>query len=214
MYPVASNSLYGYDQAANKSFKSDNIPDGVRTLKEDRINALFVPAGVEIDLGDFKDTCISNPTLCNNFTVSFLFKTAADHDKDSNDIKVFDSGVKDDGGRYEYGWSVDVGSSVEVMMSYGYSHIYSDRLMAKDAWILLAFTFQMDFGTVLYQNGSRAHGPVASSNNDLQDKNTRLKLGSVKNTKSFYVSNLKFLETKLSDKEIQENGNMSFQEGT
>ena len=49
MYPVARRSLYGYDQAANKSFKSSYIPDGVRTVKEfeDVINALFVPAGVK-----------------------------------------------------------------------------------------------------------------------------------------------------------------------
>lgn len=47
MYPVARRSLYGYDQAVNKSFKSSYIPDGVRTVKEfkDGINALFVPAG-------------------------------------------------------------------------------------------------------------------------------------------------------------------------
>ncbi|XP_078373581.1 uncharacterized protein LOC144657147 [Oculina patagonica] len=213
LYPIASEALYGYDQAANKSFKSENIPDGVKTIKEDGINALLVPAGVEIDLGDFAGTCVSNPTLCKNFTVSFLFKTVTDHDKDAQDIKVLDSGVKD-GEKYEYGWSFDVGSSADVMVSYGDSQIYSEQLMARNAWILMAFTFDfhLTFGTVLYQNGSRGNNPPAASNCYLQDKNTRLKLGSVTNTKGFFISNLKFIGMKLSDAEIQEYGNRSFEE--
>lgn len=181
---------------------------------EERINALFVPAGVEIDLGDFAGTCVSNPNLCENFTVSFLFKTAIDHDKDFQDIKVLDSGVKD-GDLYEYGWSFEIGTSVKVMVSYDNSHIYREQLMARNAWILMAFAFNLRemYKSVLYQNGSRGNDPPATSNCYLQDKNTRLKLGSVQNTKGFFISNFKFIGMKLSDAEIQEYGNRSFEEG-
>ena len=215
MYPIANKALYGYDQAANKSFKSENVPGNVQTIMEDGINALFVPAGVEIDLGDFAGTCVSNPNVCENFTVSFLFKTATDHDKDFKDIKVLDSGVKD-GEIDEYGWSFDIGSSASVMVSDGYSQIDSEGLMATNAWILMAFTFDLDarFGIVLYQNGSRGNFLPMASNCYLQDNNTRLKLGSVKNTKGFFISNFKFIGMKLSDAEIQEYGNRSFEEGT
>ncbi|CAH3189776.1 unnamed protein product, partial [Porites lobata] len=101
-YPIANQALYGYDQAAKKSFKSEKIPNGVRTQVEDGIQALFVPAGEEVDLGDFAGTCISNPFLCQNFTVSFLFKTGAD-----KDLKVLNSGLRADD-EYEYGWSFEI----------------------------------------------------------------------------------------------------------
>ncbi|CAH3036444.1 unnamed protein product, partial [Pocillopora meandrina] len=66
------------------------------------------------------------------------------------------------------------------------------------------------FGTVrLYQKGSMAN-VLISSNVYPQDRNTRLTLGSVRNTKGLYASNFKVLETKLSDEEIQKNGNLSF----
>lgn len=67
------------------------------------------------------------------------------------------------------------------------------------------------FGTVrLYQKGSMAN-VLISSNVYPQDRNTRLTLGSVQNTKGLYASNFKVLETKLSDEEIQKNGNLSFE---
>ncbi|RMX43702.1 hypothetical protein pdam_00006379, partial [Pocillopora damicornis] len=69
------------------------------------------------------------------------------------------------------------------------------------------------FGTVrLYQKGSMAN-VLISSNVYPQDRNTRLTLGSVQNTKGLYASNFKVLETKLSDEEIQKNGNLSFRKG-
>lgn len=79
----------------------------------------------------------------------------------------------------------------------------------------MAFTFQIDsmFGTVrLYQKGSMAN-VLISSNVYPQDRNTLLTLGSVQNTKGLYASNFKVLETKLSDEEIQKNGNLSFRKG-
>ena len=90
MHPIAEQALYGYDRVANKSYRSHNISDGVKSVTENGINALFVPAGAEVDLGDFAGTCVSNPTLCKNFTVSFLLKTAA-----NKSLIVLDSGIMD-----------------------------------------------------------------------------------------------------------------------
>lgn len=141
--------------------------------------------------------------------MSFLFKTTSGHHKDS-----LDSGVKD-GRSDEYDWSLEVGSSVQVMVSYGKSHINMGKSTGKGCLDSLAFTFQIDsmFGTVrLYQKGSMAN-VLISSNVYPQDRNTRLTLGSVQNTKGFYASNFKVLKTKLSDEEIQKNGNLSFRKG-
>lgn len=67
--------------------------------------------------------------------MSFLFKTTSGHHKDLNDLKIFDSGVKD-GRSDEYDWSLEVGSSVQVMVPYGKSHINMGSLLAKAAWIV------------------------------------------------------------------------------
>ena len=205
--------MYGYDQAANKSFQSEKIPDGVRTQVEDGIQALFVPAGVEVDLGDFAGTCISNPYLCHNFTVSFLFKTGAD-----KDLKVLDSGLSadDQTDEYEYGWSFEIspysGNAVVIVTGDGAAR----ELAARNSWIQIVFTF--DYGSVsnvvLYQNrnGTLVHNLLGLGQSYVdQDRNTRLKLGSTSNTKGFFISNLNFIGIKLS--EIQELGNMSFKEG-
>ena len=160
LYPIAGQALYGFEKASNKSFRSENIPDGVKSQAEDGINALFVPAGVEIDLGDFAGTCVSDPTLCKNFTVSFLLKTSAD-----KDLKVLDSGVKD-GERDEYGWSfeIDKYGDAEAMVADRYIVDHGGTLAATDAWILMAFTFYQGRNNpdiVLYHNGS--HGILYSS---------------------------------------------------
>jgi len=212
LYPIAGQALYGYEEATKKSFRSENIPDGVKNQVEDGINALFVPAGVEIDLGDFAGTCVSNPTLCKNFTVSFLLKTSAD-----KDLKVLDSGVKD-GERDEYGWSFEIDNygDAEAMVANGYIVAYGETLEETDAWILMAFTFyhgRFNPNIVLYQNGSHGNPHLKGSSSWEQDKNTRLKLGSASNTKGFFISNLKFIGMKLNDKQIQEHGNSSFDEG-
>ena len=207
--------MYGYDQAANKSFKSEKIPNGVRTQVEDGIQALFVPAGEQVDLGDFAGTCISNPYLCQNFTVSFLFKTGAD-----KDLKVLNSGLRadDQTDEYEYGWSFEIspysGSAEAIVAGYGAAR----ELAARNSWIQIVFTF--DHGSirdvVLYQNHN---GKLVDNLSILaqsyvdQDRNTRLKLGSTSNIKGFFISNLNFIGIKLRVEEIQELGNRSFKEG-
>ena len=213
-YPITNQALYGYDQAANKSFKSETIPNGVRTQVEDGIHALFVPPGVEIDLGDFSGSCISNPNLCENFTVSFLFRSGAE-----KGLKVLDSGVKY-GDRDEYGWSFEISSTLVgeavVMVSDGNSELYFEKLAGTNTWIQMVFTFDPDSSSrslVLYQNGSHGDAPMGSSSVSLQDRNTRLKLGSRSNTKGFFISNLNFFGIKLKVDEIKEHGNRSFKEG-
>ena len=162
LYPIAGQTFYGFEKASNKSFRSKNIPvwNGVKSQAEDGINALFVLAGVEIDLGDFAGTCVSDPTLCKNLTVSFLLKNSAD-----KDLKVLDSGVKD-GERDEYGWSfeIDKYGDAEAMVTDGYIVDHGGTLVTTDAWILMAFTCyhgRHNPDIVLYQNGS--HGIPYSS---------------------------------------------------
>ena len=182
---------------------------------EDGIQSLFVPAGEEVDLGDFAGTCISNPYLCQNFTVSFLFKTGAD-----KDLKVLDSGLRvdDQTDEYEYGCSFEIspysGSAEAIVTGNG----AGSELEARNSWIQIVFTF--DHGSitnvVLYQNynGTLVDNLMASGQSYVdQDRNTRLKLGSTSNTKGFFISNLNFIGIKLRVEEIQELGNRSFKEG-
>ena len=182
---------------------------------EDGIQSLFVPAGEEVDLGDFAGTCISNPYLCQNFTVSFLFKTGAD-----KDLKVLNSGLRADNqtDEYEYGWSFEIspysGSAEAIVTSNG----AGSELAARNSWIQIVFTF--DYGIItnvaLYQNynGTLVDNLWVSEQSYVdQDRNTRLKLGCTSNTKGFFISNLNFIGIKLSVEEIQELGNRSFKEG-
>ena len=207
--------MYGYDQAANKSFKSEKIPNGVRPQVEDGIQALFVPPGEEVDLGDFAGTCISNPYLCQNFTVSFLFKTGAD-----KDLKVLDSGLRadDQTDEYEYGWSFEISPYSDSAEAIVTGNGAGSELAALNSWIQIVFTF--DYGiitdVVLYQNynGTLVDNLMALGQSYVdQDRNTRLKLGSTSNRKGFFISNLNFIGIKLSVEEIQELGNRSLKEG-
>ena len=183
---------------------------------EDGIQALFVPAGVEVDLGGFAGTCISNPSLCQNFTVSFLFKTGAD-----KDLKVLDSGLSAEGqtDEYEYGWSFKISSYADDAVVTVTGDGAARELAARNSWIQIVFT--VDYGiisknVVLYQNhnGTLVDNLMASGQSYMkQDRNTRLKLGSTSNTKGFFISDLNFIGIKLSVEEIQELGNRSFKEG-
>jgi len=211
MYPIAQQALYGYDGVANKSYRSENISDGVKFVTEDGINALFVPAGIQVDLGDFAGTCVSNPNLCKNFTVSFLLKTAA-----NKSLIVLDSGIMDPTGQeYEYGWSFKVNIIGDTSAAVVTSGLQGDGqdFTAKGVWIHMAFTsFQTFTNNVrLYQNGSyRADVAFGATSYD-QDKNTHLKLGDVSNTEGFFISNLQFIGIALSTEETMKNGNNSFE---
>ena len=174
-----------------------------------------MPAGEEVDLGDFAGACISNPYLCKNFTVSFLFKTGAD-----KDLEVLNSGLRadDQTDEYEYGWSFEIspysGSAEAIVTGNG----AGSELAARNSWIQIVFTFDHGIisNVVLYQNhnGTLVHNLMASGQSYVkQDRNTRLKLGSTSNTKGFFISNLNFIGIKLSVEEIQELGNRSFKEG-
>ena len=138
MYPTAEQTLYGYDRVANKSYRSQIISDGVKSVTEDGINALFVPAGIQVDLGDFAETCVSNPTLCTNFTESFLLKTAA-----NKSLTVLDSGIRDPTRQgYEYGWSFKVSTAGDTTAAVVTSGLRGDAqdFTAKGVWIHMAIT--------------------------------------------------------------------------
>lgn len=200
MYPIAQQALYGYDRVANKSYRSENISDGVKFVTEDGINALFVPAGIQVDLGDFAGT-------------SFLLKTAA-----NKSLTVLDSGIMDPTGQeYEYGWSFKVNIIGDTSAAVVTSGLQGDGqdFTAKGVWIHMAFTsFQTFTNNVrLYQNGFyRADVAFGATSYD-QDKNTHLKLGDVSNTEGFFISNLQFIGIALSTEETMKNGNNSFETG-
>ena len=109
---------------------------------EDGIHALFVPTGVEVDLGDFAGSCIST------------FRSGTD-----KTIKVLDSVVKYSL-RDEHGWSFEISSSfvgeVVVMVSGGNSEQYFEKLAGTNPWIQMVFIFDPDSSRsslILYQNG-------------------------------------------------------------
>ena len=127
-----------------------------------------------------------------------------------------------DGKTDKYGWSFEVSSFLEnaeaMVCNAGNSVVYGEKLLATNAWIQMVFTFDPESrsrsSVVLYQNGSYDNPPIAASSCALQDKNTRLKLGSASNTNGFFISSIKFIGIKLiSDKEILGLGNNSFKEG-
>ena len=102
------------------------------------------------------------------------------------------------------------------MVSDGNSEQYFEKLAGTNTWIQIVFTFDPDSSSrsvVLYQNGSHGDAPMGGSSVWLQDRNTRLKLGSTSNTKGFFISNLHFFGIKLKVGEIKEHGKRSFKEG-
>lgn len=53
---------------------SEPLPNGSLVTKDDGVNGLWVPPGEKVTLGDFSSRCFADSAVCNNFTVSFLFK--------------------------------------------------------------------------------------------------------------------------------------------
>ena len=185
----------------------------MKSVTEDGINALFVPAGIQVNLGDFAGTCVSNPTLCTNFTVSLLLNIAA-----NKSLTVLDSGIRDPiRRRYEYGWSFKVSTAGDTTAAVVTSGLRGDGqdFTAKGVWIHMAITsFQAYTDNVrLYQNGSYRGDLAFGGTSYDQDKNTHLKLGDVSNTQGFFISNLQSIGIALSREEIMKNGKNSFETG-
>ena len=50
------------------------LPNGPLVTKDNGVNGIWVPPGEMVTLGDFSSRCFADSAVCNNFTVSFLFK--------------------------------------------------------------------------------------------------------------------------------------------
>ena len=194
---------------------SSAVPDGVKTQIEDGILALHVPAGKEIDLGDFAGTCVSNTTKCRNFSVSFLLKPQGD-----KNIKIFDSGMRY-GRTEEWGWLFEIYSDGDFNAMVGHENSLGER-GGKPAsiaqWLHVGFTYDSSDccggqSIEVFLNGSQVTGPAAGSSPLPQDKVTRLKLGSKDNAFGFFIRDFQFLEVKLSAQDMQELDNTSFAKG-
>ena len=219
--PIAGGSVYGYDETNNKSFTSRKLPDGVAAQREDGINALFVPKGKEIDLGDFGGTCLSNPNLCKNFTVSFFLKLGDFKNTEEKQV-IFDSGQE----LSAYGWTVTAKqySFSDTPKISGYIGTKNslqgtdEDVPANSSWIHVAFVYaSRRFSTdlMLYLNGNRSEpqSMSGSSTKHNADLKTRLTLGSPKNDKDFRVGFLQFREKELSADEIGKLYQSSMQQG-
>ena len=206
---MAGGSVYGYEETKNKSFTSSKLPDGVKAQREDGINTLFVPKGKEIDLGDFSGTCLSNPNLCGNFTVSFLLKT--DTPLGNERQIIFDSGQE----KTAYGWTVTIKKGYfpgdhTVSGFSGFKNNLlgtSETFSSNNSWVHVAFVFDHSrkYSTYLklFVNGNRSDvdSMMASSGHN-EDLKTHLTLGSPQNQIDFSVAFFQFTEERLSPDEI------------
>ena len=214
LFPNATNRLYGYQPQANQSFESEVLPSDSRVTTDDNIDGIWVPAGEEVNLGQFSASCLADTGVCQNFTVSFLFKiNGSISENETVDVihqmpladaeYLFQFSVHNNGSHYLGGATVARGHNRTDL---------TGVIQQRDRWIHVAIVYTKADYLELFLNGTKEQSNATSVafNGSIQSNMT---LGSSNSSNGFFVSYLQIIEVAISQADVTALKDQSFNQG-
>lgn len=211
LFPRASNRLYGYQYQNNQSFESELLPRGSYVAKEDGVYGLSIPAGERVTLGNFSAGCLGIPGICENFTVSFLFKINGSIPENETVDVIHQRPVMDAGYRVQF--SVFQNTTQRLMPSVIDSHYTAVATIARGNksteitgvisvtgyWIHVAIVYAGPHYLKLYLNGTNGESNASSVAYSGSATQVNMTLGSPNNYNAVLVSYLQVTKDAISN---------------
>lgn len=215
LFPNATNRLYGYQQQTNQSFESDVLPSGSRVITEDNVNGLWVPAGEKVNLGQFAATCLADAAICQNFTVSFLFKVNGSIPENETVDVIHQMPLTD--GEHLLQFSVfHNGSHYVGAATVARGHNRTDVtgvIQRTDSWIHVAIVSTKPYYLELFLNGTKEQANASSVAYNGSNSQVNMTLGSSNSSNGFFVSYLQLIQCAISQADVTALKDQSFTQG-
>ena len=212
LVPIVENKIYGYDTETNRSFASNQVPDGTSVDVKEGINSLHVIPGTEVTLGDFTNTCLQDAAVCDSFSISFLVYIEATMASESDDLKVLYTKPTNTG-PYQVEFTVKNVTSPNPEGHVSVASLNSAKLFERkgefpgtNQWVHVVIVNSAE-ALELYINSSLVTNPTTiqpwmpsgSSGSQIQ-----LVLGSTDNSNNIFLSYFQITKGNLSEQEIRQ----------
>ena len=172
---------------------------------------LSLPAGERVTLGNFSAGCLGNPGICENFTVSFLFKINGSIPENETVDVIHQTPVVDT----EYGlqfsvfqnttqrlWPLVIDShytAVATIARGDNSTKVSGVISVTGYWIHVAIVYAGPHYLKLYLNGTNGGSNTSSVAYSGSTTHISMSLGSPNNSNALFVSYLQVTKDAISD---------------
>lgn len=214
LFPDAANRLHGYQPQTNQSFESDVLPSGSRVAIEDNVHGFWVPAGEKVNLGQFSASCFADAAVCQNFTVSFLFKINGTipenkivdviHQMPLTDAKyLVQFRVYHNGSHY-------LGVAT-VARGQNRTHV-TGVIQQMDSWIHVAIVYTKPNYLEIFLNGTKEQSNASSVAHNGSSQ-VKMNLGSSNSSNGFFVSYLQIIQVAINQAEVTSLKDQSFSQG-
>lgn len=214
LFPNATDRLYGYQPLVNESFDSEVLPSDSIVTNDDNIHGVWIPAGGKVNLGQFAASCLTDAGVCQNFTVSFLFKINGSipenetvdiiHQMPQTDAEyLVHFSVHNNGSHYVGGATVARGHNRTDVTAV---------IQQIDRWIHVAIVYTKTDYLELFLNGTKDQSNASSvAFNGFIEAN--MTLGSSNSSNGFFVSYLQIIQVTISQAEVTALKDESFTQG-
>jgi len=199
----------------NESFDSEVLPSDSIVTNDDNINGVWIPAGGKVNLGQFGASCLTDAGVCQNFTVSFLFKINGSipenetvdiiHQMPQADAEyLVHFSVHNNGSHYVGGATVARGHNRTDVTAV---------IQQIDRWIHVAIVYTKADYLELFLNGTKDQSNASSVDfNGFIGAN--MTLGSSNSSNGFFVSYLQIIQVTISQAEVTALKDESFTQAT
>lgn len=210
-----TDRLYGYQQQTNQSFESEVLPGGSRVTTEDNVRGLWIPAGEEISLGQFSSRCLTDAEVCQNFTVSFLFKINGSIPESKTVDVIHQMPVTD--GKHFLRFSVfNNGSHYMSVATVARGHNKTEvtsLVQLKDSWSHVALVYTKPDYLELFINGTNEQSNASFVGYNGSISQVNISLGSSNTSNGIYVSYLQVIQVAITQAEVTTLKDDSFTQG-
>ena len=215
LFPNATDRLYGYQPQVNQSFESEVLPTDSRVTTDDNVNGIWIPAGGKVNLGQFSASCLADAGVCQNFTVSFLFKINGSIPENETVDIIHQMPLAD--AEYLVQFSVQNNGShyvADATVARGHNRTdVASVIQQTDRWIHVAIVYTKADYLELFLNGTKEQSNASSVafNGSIQAAN--MTLGSFDSSNGFFVSYLQIIQVTISQADVTALRDQSFTQG-
>ena len=194
---------------------SDLLPNGSLVTKDNGVNGLWVPPGEKVTLGEFSSRCFADAAVCNNLTVSFLFKMNGSIPENETVDIIHQMPITDASHRVQF--TVSNNNShfkAAAIVSRGLNETMASAMFSfPESWIHVALIYKGPGDLEIFLNGTnnKLNASLVYFNGSLPQVN--ITLGASISSNGFFASYLQVFEYAIQG-DVNSLKDESFTQGT
>ena len=185
--------------------------------EEEAVNGLWVPSGeIKVTLGDFSAGCLADVGVCENFTVSFLFKINGSIPENETVNIIHQMPLTDADNRVTFSVSQNNSHYTAVaVVARGVNKTEVPGVISfTESWIHAAIIYSGPGYLELFLNGTNDGLNVSSNHYNGSVSQLDMTLGSSNSSNGFFVSYLQVFKDAIQAADIISLKDESFAQGT